>query len=41
VSRGVSEARLTVAGYGELRLLPGLPGTDGRNRRVEIVRRVR
>jgi len=40
ISRGVAAVRLQPAGYGELRLLPGVPGTNGRNRRVEVVRRV-
>ncbi len=38
VSTGVSWGRLVVAGYGEERLIPGVSGSDGRNRRVEIVR---
>ena len=38
VSLGVDRARLTTAGYGELRLIPGVSPTDGRQRRVELVR---
>jgi outer membrane protein OmpA-like peptidoglycan-associated protein len=38
VTQGVDGARLTTAGYGELRLIPGVPGTDARQRRVELVR---
>jgi len=38
--RGVDPVRLTTAGFGELRLLPGIPGDAARNRRVEVVRRV-
>lgn len=40
VERGVAAVRLTPAGFGELRPIPGIAGTDGRNRRVEVVRRV-
>lgn len=40
VALGVAEVRLDTAGFGELRLLPGIPGDHARNRRVEVVRRV-
>jgi len=39
VEQGIDIARLNAVGYGESRLLPGMAATDGRNRRVEIVRR--
>lgn len=38
--RGVDPVRLTTAGFGELRLISGIPGEAARNRRVEVVRRV-
>ena len=38
ISRNVASGRLTAAGYGKTRPLPGIPTTDGRNRRVVIVR---
>lgn len=38
IRRGVDPARLQIAGYGELRPIPGTAGEDARNRRVEIVR---
>lgn len=34
---GVRADRLAVQGYGKTQLLAGIPPTDGRNRRVEIV----
>jgi outer membrane protein OmpA-like peptidoglycan-associated protein len=34
---GVAPYRLQTIGYGQSRPLPGLPTTDGRNRRVEFV----
>jgi outer membrane protein OmpA-like peptidoglycan-associated protein len=34
---GVNADRLAVQGYGKTQLLAGIPPTDGRNRRVEIV----
>lgn len=37
-SKGVDRSRLTAAGFGELRLIPGVAPTDGRQRRVELVR---
>jgi outer membrane protein OmpA-like peptidoglycan-associated protein len=37
-SRGVSPDRMTPVGYGLARLIPGLPPTDARHRRVRIVR---
>lgn len=36
---GVSPQRLTAIGYGEAMLIPSMQPTDGRQRRVEIVRR--
>ncbi len=39
VQQGVAAARLTAIGYGESRHIPGAASTDGRQRRVEIVRR--
>lgn len=41
VRRGVASARLQAAGFGEDRLLPVYAPTDGRQRRVEIVRTFR
>ena len=38
VSRSVAPGRLKAAGYGETRPLPGIPTTDGLNRRVLVVR---
>lgn len=35
----VDASRLSVQGRGEAAPLPGIPGTDGRNRRVEILAR--
>ena len=35
----VDPLRLSAEGQGELRPLPGMPGEDGRNRRVEILAR--
>lgn len=37
--QGVATGRLTAVGYGESRHIPGAASTDGRQRRVEIVRR--
>jgi outer membrane protein OmpA-like peptidoglycan-associated protein len=34
---GVRPNRLAVQGYGKTQLMSGIPPTDGRNRRVEIV----
>lgn len=39
VSQGVAAVRLATVGYGESRPIPNVVGTDGRQRRVEIVRR--
>lgn len=39
ISQGVAAARLMAIGYGESRLIASVAGTDGRQRRVEIVRR--
>lgn len=36
--RGVARDRLAPVGYGWNRLLPGVPPTDGANRRVELLR---
>ncbi len=36
-SRGVQRERMYVAGRGESQLIPGIPGSDPRNRRVEIL----
>lgn len=38
IARGVAAGRLSPVGYGEYRPLPQYPPTDGRQRRVEIVR---
>jgi len=35
---GMAPARLQAVGYGKSHPLPGIAGTDGRNRRVEFVR---
>ena len=37
-AHGVAKARLSTAGYGSARPLPGLSPADGRNRRVTLVR---
>jgi outer membrane protein OmpA-like peptidoglycan-associated protein len=33
---GEDQPLIGIAGYGETRTLPGIPGTDARNRRIEI-----
>ncbi len=38
VGLGVSASQLQPVGYGQLNLQDGVPATDPRNRRVEIVR---
>lgn len=38
IARGVAAGRLSPVGYGEYRPLPQYSPTDGRQRRVEIVR---